>query len=138
MRRLAPIGLVAVLAACEKSPETGRRQLLLVSEAHEMELGAASYQKVLATQLVSRDSREVDPLSRVGARIAAAAEKPEFHWEFNVIETASGVPARRLKHVTLVRRDPKRPDFPAGGYSTLFEGATGGHPLTASCVHSVR
>jgi predicted Zn-dependent protease len=77
---------MVLLAGCEKNPETGRRQLLLVSEAHERELGVASYQKVLATQRISRDPREIDPLRRVGARISAAAAKPDFHWEFNVIE----------------------------------------------------
>ncbi len=86
MKRLAALVLLATLAGCGKSPETGRRQLLLVSEAHEKELGASSYQKVLATQRISRDPREVDPLRRVGARISAAADKPDFHWEFNVIE----------------------------------------------------
>jgi len=78
--------IVLGVAGCQKNPETGRRQLLLVSEAHERELGAASYQKVLATQRISRDPRETEPLARVGARIAAAAAKPDFHWEFHVIE----------------------------------------------------
>lgn len=83
MRRFA--ALVLLLAACEKNPETGRRQLLLVSETQERELGSASYQKVLATQPISHDPRELEPLRRVGARISAAAAKPDFRWEFNVI-----------------------------------------------------
>jgi predicted Zn-dependent protease len=77
--------LVLCAAGCGKNPETGRRQLLLVSEAHEKELGVSSYQRTLAEQRISSDPRELEPLRRVGARISAAAAKPDFKWEFNVI-----------------------------------------------------
>lgn len=85
MKRYAVLLLLVLPGGCEKNEEIGRRQLLLVSEAHERELGVASYQKVLAHQAISTDPREVEPLRRVGARIAAAAAKPDFQWEFNVI-----------------------------------------------------
>jgi hypothetical protein len=55
----------------------------------------------------------------------------------DVIETTSGVPAGRAKHVTLVRKDTSRPDFPAGDYTSTFEGSVGGRSFTASCIHRV-
>jgi Zn-dependent protease with chaperone function len=74
-----------ILAGCATNPHTGRRQLLLLSEDQEVKLGVEGYQEVLASENISRDPREVDPVRRVGQRIAAAANKPDFQWEFNTI-----------------------------------------------------
>lgn len=74
-----------LLAGCATNPYTGRKQLLLINEDQEAKLGQEGYQEVLASENLSRDPREVDPVVRVGRRIAAAANKPDFDWEFNVI-----------------------------------------------------
>ncbi len=81
--RMAFLGLL--LAGCAENELTGRRQLMLVDEKTEARLGIESYQQVLAEERISRDPKEVDPLRRVGQRIAQAAAHPEFAWEFNVI-----------------------------------------------------
>lgn len=74
-----------LLAGCATNPHTGRRQLLLLSEDQEVKLGVEGYQEVLASENISRDPREVEPVRRVGQRIAAVANKPDFQWEFNTI-----------------------------------------------------
>jgi hypothetical protein len=73
------------VAGCTKDPETGRSQLRLVSEEHERELGIQAYQKALSGARISSDPRETGPLSRVGERIARAAARPDFRWEYHVI-----------------------------------------------------
>lgn len=83
MKRILCLGLL--LAGCATNPYTGRKQLLLLNEQQEARLGVEGYQEVLAAENLSRDPREVDPVRRVGRRIAAAANRPDFEWEFNVI-----------------------------------------------------
>ncbi len=77
--------LAAALGGCVTNPYTGRSQLMLIDTGTEMQLGVKSYQEVLGKERISTDRAETDPVQRVGRRIAAAADKPEFAWEFNVI-----------------------------------------------------
>lgn len=83
MKRL--ICLLLALAGCTTNPYTGRKQLMLVDEAQERQLGVSAYQQTLGESRVSTDPREVDPVRRVGKRIADAAAQKDFAWEFNVI-----------------------------------------------------
>ncbi len=82
--RTAVLALV-LAAGCTTNPHTGRDQFILLSEEEELQLGAQSYQEVLSKENLSTSPAEVDPVRRVGQRIAAAAGKPEYRWEFSVI-----------------------------------------------------
>src|SRR5204863_1939522 len=83
MRHLAWLCLLPGALGCSTNPYTGRKQLMLVDEGTEKELGVTSYQQVLGESRISTDPAEVEPVRRVGRRIADAAAKPEFQWEFN-------------------------------------------------------
>jgi metalloendopeptidase OMA1, mitochondrial len=85
MNRSAALLVLATLAGCATNPYTGRKQLMLVTQEQEKELGVTAYQEVLAQSHVSTSPREVDPVRRVGKRIADAANQPDFQWEFNTI-----------------------------------------------------
>lgn len=74
-------------SGCQTAPETNRRQVLLVSEAEENEMGLTAYQEVLKTEQVTKNDRYTEMVRRVGQRIANAANRPDFKWEFNVIES---------------------------------------------------
>jgi Zn-dependent protease with chaperone function len=86
VRSIRPVLLLVVAFGCSTSEYTGRRQLLLVDEKTEAQLGRQAYQQALTEQPISRDPAEVEPLRRVGRRVAEAAQKPEYQWEFNVID----------------------------------------------------
>lgn len=59
---------------------------MLVSEGQEVSLGEESYRHILRGSVVS-DNAEANRLVRkVGERIARVASKPEYHWEFRVID----------------------------------------------------
>jgi len=75
------------LAACQQAPVTRRRQLILVTAAQEAEMGEQAYAEVLRTSKLSDDAEMTGTLRQVGARIAAAANRPDFQWEFNLIES---------------------------------------------------
>jgi len=81
----AACACLLALAACRQAPVTGRKQLILVTAAQEAEMGEQAYAEVLRTSKLSDDEEMTALLHRVGERIAAAAERPDFRWEFNLI-----------------------------------------------------
>ncbi len=60
-----------LLGGCTSSEYTDRSQYITITEEEEIELGRAAYQEMLSTLIVSRDPKEVDPVVRVGRRLAA-------------------------------------------------------------------
>jgi predicted Zn-dependent protease len=78
------VGLV--LGGCATAPITGRRQLILVSEAQENAMGAEAYHQVLQKEPITHDPPLTEPVQRVARRLEAVAGHPEFHWEANVIK----------------------------------------------------
>ncbi|QDU40670.1 TPR repeat-containing protein YfgC precursor [Maioricimonas rarisocia] len=88
-RCFASLCLLALLplavAACHEMPMTGRQQLLLIPEEQEVLLGQRAYEKILSEQPLSRHPQYRQLVERVGRRIAAAAGRPDFDWEFHVL-----------------------------------------------------
>ena len=78
--------LIMLLTACAHAAYTNRSQLLLIGEGQEMALGLQSAQQVLKTEKLSHDPFYNERVERVGRRIAIAANKPEYKWEFHVVE----------------------------------------------------
>ena len=86
MRRTAlVVGLLAAVA-CATTPYTRRSQLILISAEQETKLGAQAYQEVLAKSRLERSSAVVQPIEAVGQRIARVVNRPDFHWQFTVID----------------------------------------------------
>jgi predicted Zn-dependent protease len=86
---LAALAVLLVMSACASAPYTGRRQLLLTSEGHENTLGYQAFSQLKQQQKVSRDPKLNEMVTRVGQRIAAAANRPDYKWEFVVFEDDS-------------------------------------------------
>jgi metalloendopeptidase OMA1, mitochondrial len=81
---LAPLLLLA--HGCSTVPYTHRSQLMLMSESDDLQLGAAAYGEVLKKEKITHDPQLTEVVQRVGRRIAAVADKPEYQWEFTVID----------------------------------------------------
>ena len=95
------IGLLALsgsvlLGACSTAPVTGRQQLMLVSESQAQEMGAQAYKEAIGKSKLSHDPKYLDQVRRVGARVAQAAQKPDYQWEFNVIDEPQTINAWAL------------------------------------------
>jgi predicted Zn-dependent protease len=75
-----------VLLACQTVQQTGRTQFVVVSESEESQLGQDAYREMLKKHRPSTRQDWQAQLRRVGERIAAAAEKPDYKWEFNVLQ----------------------------------------------------
>ncbi|MEZ4704139.1 MAG: M48 family metallopeptidase [Bdellovibrionota bacterium] len=76
----------ALLHACV-TLETGQSVFMVTSVEQEKELGEKGYEEVLAKEKISKDPAMNAVLMRVGKRIAAQANQPNFEWEFNLIES---------------------------------------------------
>ena len=82
------LGLTLLVAACATAPYTGRRQIILGSEKSEISTGAKTYEELRARNETSQDPAVNELVTRVGKRLAAAADRPDYHWEFVVLENA--------------------------------------------------
>jgi len=81
------LGLMCLLAmSCHKAPGTARDQLIYISEEKEIALGLSAFREVLKNARLSKDPKVTLMVNRIGQRIAKAANKPEYVWEFAVIE----------------------------------------------------
>lgn len=85
--RLALAGSVALAAAaCATAPYTQRSQLILYTPQQEAQLGATAFQAVLKESKVDQTPRLVAPVEEVGRRIAAVAGRPDYQWQFVVLD----------------------------------------------------
>jgi metalloendopeptidase OMA1, mitochondrial len=80
---------VLFLVGCMTAPVTGRRQLSLVSEGQEMQLGLNAFEKIKKETPISRDPVLTAMVQRVGQKIAAACgdDLPNAQWEFVVFDS---------------------------------------------------
>lgn len=74
------------LSGCATVPYTGRQQLLMTSQGQEIALGYQAFEQVKRHSRPSQDPRLQEMARRVGERLARAAERPDFRWEFVVLE----------------------------------------------------
>ncbi|WP_447976794.1 M48 family metallopeptidase [Candidatus Nitrospira bockiana] len=75
-----------VVPGCVRAPGTARDQLIFISEEKEIAMGVKAFHEVLRQARLNENPEINEMVHRVGERIAAAANKPEYHWEFAVIQ----------------------------------------------------
>ncbi|MDH4360922.1 MAG: M48 family metallopeptidase [Nitrospirota bacterium] len=84
-----------LLAGCQTNPYTHRSQFLLMPSGYMSQMGATQYSEVLQDPkvVISKDPREIEPVTRVATRIIAAAKRSKyaevakgFDWEVTVIK----------------------------------------------------
>ena len=85
---LAILIVSALTLACATNPATGKRQLNLVSESQEIEIGRQSHQQILQEFGIYDEKPELSRLvERIGRELAAASERPNLPWTFTVLDT---------------------------------------------------
>jgi metalloendopeptidase OMA1, mitochondrial len=75
-----------ILSGCATTPYTGRKQVLMVSQEQEMALGYQAFKQIRGKSRPAQDPALQARVRQVGERIAKAADRPEFKWEFVVFE----------------------------------------------------
>ena len=81
-----PCATGVMLLSCQTVPITGRHQLNLISSHDEIKLGESAFKDVMKKSTLSRDAASTGMVRRVGQRIAAVADRPDYRWEFNLVE----------------------------------------------------
>ena len=83
------IALSLGLAACATNPVTGKRELSLVSEQQEIQMGQQGAQQVAQEIGLINDQALQNYLQSVGAALAAKSERPNLPWTFRAVDDPS-------------------------------------------------
>jgi len=88
MTRPAMFLLFAGMAAggCAVNPATGNNQLMLVSEAQEIQMGRQADSAVVMSIGLYADPVWQRYIQQFGARLAATSERPNLPWTFRVVD----------------------------------------------------
>jgi predicted Zn-dependent protease len=89
MSRLIILSLVALTAyGCATNPVTGHRDLALISEAEEIELGRKSDAEVRQQYGVYTDAALQAYVQQVGEKVASHSHRPGLRYHFTVLDSA--------------------------------------------------
>jgi predicted Zn-dependent protease len=81
--------LAGLLAACATNPATGRRQLSLIGEEQEIEMGRQADREITAATGLYEDAELQAYVSGVGLPLARASERADLPWTFRVVDDAA-------------------------------------------------
>ncbi len=73
-------------AACAVNPATGKRELALVGEGQEVQMGREADGEVSSSLGLVADTALQTYIGRVGLQLAATSERPELPWSFKVVD----------------------------------------------------
>lgn len=80
------VAAVVALATCARNPVTGQRELSLISESQEIQMGLQYGKEAAASMGVVPDSALQAYVTRLGMPMARASERPNLPWTFTVVE----------------------------------------------------
>ncbi|MGE0173773.1 MAG: M48 family metallopeptidase [Oligoflexales bacterium] len=78
--------LALFIAACVTTPETDRKQVIVVSDEQMSALGEQSYREIMTKEKLSTDQKLKNEVTEIGKQIAQVSGK-KYDWEFNVFES---------------------------------------------------
>lgn len=74
------------MVGCMLNPATGERQLTLMSESQEIQMGREAHPQILASMGGYPDEDLQRYVQELGERLAASSERPELPWTFQVLD----------------------------------------------------
>jgi len=75
-----------LIAACTMNPATGQRQLTLMSESQEIQIGRQTHPEVLTTYGAYDNAEWQAYIQQLGEKMAAVSERPNLDWTFTVLD----------------------------------------------------
>ncbi|MCA9040448.1 MAG: M48 family metallopeptidase [Planctomycetaceae bacterium] len=82
-----PLAACLFFFGCRSTPMSGRKQVLLVPEQQEILMGSQAYAEVLSKETRTANARYEELVRRVGQRIAEVVNRPDYDWEFTVVQS---------------------------------------------------
>ena len=83
--RLVAVAMV-LTAACATNPVTGKKELSLISEAQEIQMGQQAAVEVRQTSGIVPDSALLAYVRSIGLKLAKGSERPNLPWSFDVVD----------------------------------------------------
>lgn len=81
--------LVSSVAACATNPVSGRRELSLISQDQEIQMGREASQRDVQRVGALATGEAQALVKRIGTQIAAKSERPSLPWEFHLLDDAA-------------------------------------------------
>ena len=78
--------ILMITAACATNPATGKKEISLMSEAQEIQLGQEMDAQVKQEMGVYNDPELQRYVTGVGMRLARSSERPNLPWHFTVVD----------------------------------------------------
>jgi len=88
LRNLFYVTLISlIIVGCtHKTPYTNRSQMIFMSPKQELALGEKAYKESLSKSKVIVGTKDANKVKQIGQRIANVANRPDFKWEFNLVD----------------------------------------------------
>jgi predicted Zn-dependent protease len=79
-------GAVLSALACAVNPATGERELMLVSESQEIQMGLQADPAIVSQFGIYEDEGLQQYLDQIGKKMAARSERPDLPWTFRLVD----------------------------------------------------
>ncbi|TLD85088.1 M48 family peptidase [Helicobacter sp. MIT 11-5569] len=87
MRYLMILLISLCFYSCASTDYTNRSQLMLLNSKEEVALGEQSAKEILRNAEISNNATQTKMIERVGTKIANVANRPDFQWEFYLLQS---------------------------------------------------
>jgi predicted Zn-dependent protease len=87
LRTFLAISLAIVAAGCATNPATGKRQISLMSENKEIEIGRQMDAEVRRDMGVYRDEKLQQYVEEIGMKLAHDSPRPNLPWHFTIVDS---------------------------------------------------
>jgi predicted Zn-dependent protease len=78
--------MTLAIGGCALNPATGRRQLSLISEQQEIQMGREAAAEIQTALGLVDDTSLQSYVQRIGRQEAAISERPNLPWQFHVVD----------------------------------------------------
>jgi predicted Zn-dependent protease len=89
MKALRMLAIAIVAWGCATNPATGRRQLMLMSEQEEVQIGRQNHEQIRQQMGVYNDPELQRYVAEIGARLVRESHRPNLPWTFTVVDEAA-------------------------------------------------
>jgi predicted Zn-dependent protease len=79
--------LAVSLGSCARNPVTGKREIMLVSEGQEIQMGREAAKQIPEELGLVEDPEIQGMVQTLGLQMARASERPDLPWEFHVVDS---------------------------------------------------
>jgi predicted Zn-dependent protease len=84
--RWSALGALLLALSCAVNPATGKRELALIGEGQEIQMGREYDPEITASMGLVADTSLQAYVQGLGTRLAASTERPDLPWSFKVVD----------------------------------------------------